>query len=153
VLDIDSSVSETHGAQEGSAYNGHFGCMCYHPLFVFNQFGDLERCALRPGNVHSADGWRELLEPVLARYRHTGHAATSGVMLPSVYECLEAEGYKYTIPLPANLVLQERIGWLLTRPVGRPANEGRPVHGTKLAVSWQRSSGIPTSCIHGSASS
>lgn len=56
VLDMDSSVSETHGAQEGTAYNGHFGCTCYHPLFVFNQFGDLERCALRPGNVHSADG-------------------------------------------------------------------------------------------------
>src|SRR5215213_419842 len=35
-IDIDSSVSETHGAQEGTAYNGHFGCTCYHPLFVFN---------------------------------------------------------------------------------------------------------------------
>src|SRR5271166_2564211 len=70
VLDMDSSVSETHGAQEGSAYNGHFGCTCYHPLFVFNHFGDLERCALRPGNVHSADGWREVLEPVIARYRN-----------------------------------------------------------------------------------
>lgn len=55
VLDIDSSVSETHGAQDGAAYNGHFGCTCYHPLFLFNQFGDLERCALRPDNVHSAD--------------------------------------------------------------------------------------------------
>src|ERR687885_160085 len=61
ILDMDSSESPTHGEQEGSAYNGHFGCTCYHPLFVFNQFGDLERCALRPGNVHSADGWRELL--------------------------------------------------------------------------------------------
>ena len=45
VLDIDSSVSETHGGQESSAYNGHFGCTCYHPLFVFNQFGDLAVCA------------------------------------------------------------------------------------------------------------
>jgi len=51
VLDIDSSVSPTYGAQEGTAYNGHFACTCYHPLFVFNQDGDLERCALRPGNV------------------------------------------------------------------------------------------------------
>ncbi len=67
VLDMDSSESPTHGDQEGSAYNGHFGCTCYHPLFCFNQFGDLERCALRPGNVHSADGWREVLEPVMAR--------------------------------------------------------------------------------------
>jgi hypothetical protein len=54
VLDMDSSESPTYGEQEGSAYNGHFGCTCYHPLFVLNQLGDLERCALRPRNVHSA---------------------------------------------------------------------------------------------------
>jgi hypothetical protein len=30
VLDMDSSESPTYGAQEGSAYNGHFGCTCYH---------------------------------------------------------------------------------------------------------------------------
>ena len=53
---MDSSESPTYGEQGGSAYNGHFGCTCYHPLFVFNQLGDVERCALRPGNVHSADG-------------------------------------------------------------------------------------------------
>jgi len=49
----------------GRRYNGHFGCTCYHPLFVFNQFGDVERCALRPGNVDSAAGWRAVLEPVI----------------------------------------------------------------------------------------
>jgi hypothetical protein len=54
VFDMDSSVSPTHGEQENSLWNGHYACTCYHPLFVFNQFGDLERCALRPGNVHSA---------------------------------------------------------------------------------------------------
>ena len=62
ILDMDSSESPAHGNQEGSAYNGHFGCTCYHPLFVFNQFGDVERCALRPGNVHSAHEWRGVLE-------------------------------------------------------------------------------------------
>ena len=96
VLDMDSSVSPTHGEQEGTAYNGHFGCTCYHPLFVFNQFGDLERCALRPGNVHSAHEWRDVLEPVVARYRDRllrryfrGDAAFA---LPGIYEFLEAEG-------------------------------------------------------------
>ena len=69
ILDMDSSVSPTHGEQEGTAYNGHFGCSCYHPLFVFNQFGDLERCALRPGNVHSADDWEGVLKPVVVRYK------------------------------------------------------------------------------------
>ena len=143
-LDMDSSVSETHGAQERSAYNGHFGCACYHPLFVFNQFGDLERCALRPGNVHSADGWKDVLEPVIARYRRKmkrryfrGDAAFAN---PEVYEFLEAEGYKYAIRLPGNSVLQESIGWLLKRPPGRPAHEVRRSHASfsYQAGSWTK---------------
>ena len=99
VLDMDSSVSPTHGDQEGTAYNGHFGCTCYHPLFVFNQFGDLERCGLRPGNVHSAHEWRDVLEPVVARYPNRtlrryfrGDAAFAS---PEVYEFLEAEDFSY----------------------------------------------------------
>ncbi len=68
ILDMDSSVSPTHGDQEGTAYNGHFGCTCYHPLFLFNQFGNLERCSLRPGNVQSADDWESVLKPVVVRY-------------------------------------------------------------------------------------
>ena len=52
-----------------SVWNGHYQCTRYHPLFVFNQFGDLERCALRPGNVHSADGWEGALKPVILRCR------------------------------------------------------------------------------------
>ncbi len=129
VVDMDSSVSPTHGDQEGTAYNGHFGCTCYHPLFLFNQFGDLERCALRPGNVHSADGWRAVLDPVVARYRDRklrryfrGDAAFAS---PDIYEYLEAEGFGYTIRLPANSVLQGYIGHLLRRPKGRPPMEVR----------------------------
>jgi hypothetical protein len=41
ILDMDSSVSSTYGQQEGTAYNGHFGCECYHPLFLFNQDGTI----------------------------------------------------------------------------------------------------------------
>ena len=95
ILDMDSSVSPTHGEQEGTAYNGHFGCTCYHPLFLLNQFGDLERCYLRPGNFHSADGLRAVLEPVVNRYKERsvrlyfrGDAAFAS---PDIYEFLEAE--------------------------------------------------------------
>jgi hypothetical protein len=116
VLDMDSSESPTYGEQEDSAYKGHFGCTCYHPLFVFNQLGDVERCALRAGNVHSADGWRVVLDPVVARYRRTvkrlyfrGDAACAN---PEIYEFLEAERAGYTIRLPANRVLQNKIGYL-----------------------------------------
>ena len=123
ILDMDSSESPTHGEQEGSAYNGHFGCTCYHPLFVFNQFGDLERCRLRPGNVHSAEDWRLVLEPVIARYRERGVAlyfrADAAFANPEIYELLEGENIRYVMRLPGQ-VLQERIGYLLKRPVGRP---------------------------------
>jgi hypothetical protein len=144
VLDMDSSESPTYGEQEGSAYNGHFGCTCYHPLFVFNQLGDVERCALRSGNVHSADGWRAVLEPVVARYRgivkrlyFRGDAAFAN---PEIYEFLEAERIGYTIRLPANRMLQDRIGYLLKRPVGRPPEEVRRYYAnfTYQAGSWKK---------------
>jgi hypothetical protein len=145
VLDMDSSVSPTFGEQEGTAYNGHFGCTCYHPLFVFNQFGDLERCTLRPGNVHSAEGWRDVLEPVVARYRTTMKRryfrADAGFASPEVYEFLEAENYGYVIRLPANAVLQRRITHLLTRPVGRPPHEVRRFYASfrYQAQTWSHS--------------
>ena len=124
---LDSSESPTYGEQEGSAYNGHFGCTCYHPLFVFNQFGDVERCALRTGNVHSAARWRAVLEPVIVRYRgsvkHLYFRGDAAFANPEIYELLEAEQIAYTIRLPANDVLQRRIGCLLKRPVGRPPHE------------------------------
>ena len=44
----------------GRVWNGHFACTCCHPHFLFNQVSDLERCTLRPGNVHSADGWHDV---------------------------------------------------------------------------------------------
>jgi len=84
--------------------------------------------------VHSGDGWRAVLEPVIARYRHKikrryfqGDAAFTN---PEVYELLEAEGYPYAIHLPANSVLQESIGWLLKRPVVRRLYEVRRHHAS-----------------------
>jgi hypothetical protein len=144
VLDMDSSESPIYGDQEGSAYNGHFGCTCYHPLFVFNQFGDLERCALRSGNVHGADEWEGTLRPVVARYRgkiaRLYFRADAAFAMPEVYELLEAEGMKYTIRLPANRVLQDKIGFLLSRPVGRPPNDVRRFHASfsYRAQSWTK---------------
>ncbi len=124
VLDMDSSVSETYGRQEGTAYNGHFGCTCYHPLFCFNQYGDLEATLLREGNVHSAKDWKAVLEPIVARYRNRdlrryfrGDAAFAN---PRIYEYLESERFRFAIRLPANDTLRREIEHLMTSPVGRP---------------------------------
>ena len=124
ILDMDSSVSETHGHQEGSAYNGYFECTCYHPAFCFNQHGDLECALLRNGNVHSADDWRSVLEPVVARYRammiKKFFRGDSAFAIPELYTFLEAECYSYAIRLKSNGLLEREIEHLLTRPVGRP---------------------------------
>ena len=144
ILDMDSSESPTHGRQEGSAWNGHFACTCYHPLFCFNQHGDLERAMLRRGNVHSAANWRSVLEPVVARYRTAmmnryfrGDAAFAQ---PELYEYLEAEHFHYAIRLPGNDILHREIEHLTTRPVGRPSFKPQVFyHGFMYqAKSWNR---------------
>ena len=142
VLDMDSSESPTHGEQEMSVWNGHYACTCYHPLFMFNQFGDLERCALRPGNVHSADGWDGTLKPVVARYQRKVSRiyfrADAAFAIPGVYEYLEAERIKYAIRLPANQVLpgQDRLsaqasGWAASKR-GAPVSCELQLSGRKL---------------------
>jgi hypothetical protein len=145
ILDMDSSVSETYGRQQGTAYNGHFECVCYHPLFLFNQFGDLEWAMLRRGNNASAKFWRRVLLPVIERYRHLdipkffrGDAAFAN---PALYHVLEKEGYHYAIRLKANAVLEREIEHLLTRPVGRPSHRPKvSYHSFQYqAKSWQQS--------------
>jgi len=145
ILDMDSSESPVHGSQEGSAYNGHFGSTCYHPLFIFNQSGDCEAAHLRPGNVHSAKGWRELLEPVLDRYADTGKKlyfrGDAAFASPDIYEYLEERGILYAIRIAANQNLHAEIEHLLTRPVGRPPKKPRVFYHSfsYRAASWTKS--------------
>ena len=154
ILDMDSTVSETYGNQEGSAYNGYFACECYHPLFCFNQFGDVERALLRNGNVHSAEDWRSVLEPVVARYRLLGikkfFRGDAAFANPELYPFLEAEDYFYAIRLPANNVLYRKIEHLLTRPVGRPSEQ--PIvwyHSFDYqAASWEKSRRVVAKIEH-----
>src|SRR3981081_565492 len=95
-------------------------------------------------HVHSADVWGGVHRPVVARYHgnvsRIYFRADAGFANPEVYEYLEAEGIKYAIRLPANRVLQERIAYLLTRPVGRPPNEMRRYHAnfTCQTGSWTK---------------
>jgi Transposase DDE domain group 1 len=127
ILDMDSSVSETYGHQQGTAYNGHFECSCYHPAFVFNQFGDLERVMLRRGNHASAKFWRRVLLPVIERYRGRDipkfFRGDSAFALPKLFALLEREGIRYAIRLKFNAVLERKIAPWLTRPVGRPSSK------------------------------
>src|SRR5438128_11736867 len=84
-----------------------------------------------------------MLEPVVARYRGVKRLYFRGdaaVANPEMYEFLEAEGIGYTIRLPANRILQDRIGYLLRRPVGRPPHEVRRYYASfrYQAGSWTK---------------
>jgi Transposase DDE domain group 1 len=143
VLDMDSTEIPVYGEQEQSAYNGHFESTCYHPLLLFNREGDCLAAKLRPGNVHSAEGWEELLLPEIARQRRLDREvvfrADAAFAKPELYEALEERNVKYAIRVPANDNLQRNIAELLTRPVGRPSH--KPVVRFKSflyqAASWK----------------
>ena len=133
VLDMDSSESPVHGAQEGSAYNGHFASVCSHPLFLFNDQGDCLAASLRPGNVPSADDWDDLLMPEIDRQQGAGRRvafrADAAFARPAIYEALEQRDVDYAIRMPANKTLElavedilrgelfPRVGFIVTNMV------------------------------------
>ena len=127
VLDMDSTEIPVYGEQEQSAYNGHFESTCYHPLLLFNGDGDCLAAELRPGNVHSAEGWEEVLLPEIERQQEMGKEvafrADAAFAKPEIYEALEERGVKYAIRIPSNDNLERDIAELLPRPVGRPSHQ------------------------------
>jgi Transposase DDE domain group 1 len=140
VLDMDSTEVPVYGEQEQSAYNGHFESTCYHPLLLFNREGDCLAAKLRPGNVHSAEGWEELLLPEIERQQRLGKEvvfrADAAFAKPELYEALEEREVKYAIRLPENDNLQRNITESLIRPVGRPSH--KPVVSFLYrAASWK----------------
>jgi Transposase DDE domain group 1 len=144
VLDMDSTEVAVYGQQEQSANRGHVECTCYHPLLLFNRDGDCLAAKLGPGNVHSAEGWEELLLPEIEGQQALGKEvvfrADAAFARPKLYEAPEKREVKYAIRLPANDNLQRNITELLTRPVGRASH--KPVVRLKSflyqAASWKQ---------------
>ena len=145
VLDMDSSESPVHGTQEGSAYNGHFESVCYHPLFLFSEHGDCVAAALRPGNVHSADDWDNLLVPEIERQQAAGtrvaFRADAAFAKPEIYDALEKRDVDYAIRMPANKTLEVEIEDILFRPPGRPSR--KPWCATRVSAIRRRAGPRP----------
>ena len=144
VLDMDSTEIPVYGEQEQSAYNGHFESSCYHPLLLFSREGDCLAAKLRPGNVHSAEDWEELLLPEIERQQKLGKEvvfrADAAFAKPEIYDALEERDVKYAIRIPANDSLERDIAELLTRPVGRPSHKPVVWYKSVLyqAASWKK---------------
>ena len=124
ILDMDRSESPVHEQQEGVAYNGHFESVCYHPLFLFNHFGDCEGACFARATSTALSGGGRFWSQSVKQYQEKGvrllFRADAAFAKPEVYEYLESRDTGYAMRLPANEVLQGNIRHLLKRPVGRP---------------------------------
>ena len=157
VLDMDSTESPVHGQQEGSAYNGHFESVCYHPLLLFNGHGDCLAAKLRPGNVHSAEDWDELLLPEIERQQAAGKQVAfrgdAAFAKPEIYEALEERGADYAIRIPANKNLELEIEDILFRPPGTLTKNGVTLTGGSIASGDAFDSSNPFDFLTGSGGS
>ena len=99
---------------------------------------------MRHGNVHSADDWRSVLEPIVKRYENQSlerfFRGDAAFAKPDIFECLEAEGFYYAIRMKGNNLLYGEIEHLLNRPLGRPSFKPKIVYESLeyQAQSWKR---------------
>lgn len=133
-VDLDSTVIEAHGAQQGARNNGYFRAVCYHPLVAsLGEWGTTLGFLLRPGNVHTARHARSFVLPLLRRMRailgpkvELVLRADSGFSDPSLMAALEQEGFYFLVRLRENARLLCKAERIAKRRPGRPA-EGRSV--------------------------
>ena len=117
-IDLDPTDELTHGAQQLTFFNGHYGGWCYLPLLGFLSFdreAEQYLCAavLRPGKAVAADGTLGLLCRLLPLLRAAFPRARflvrldGGFATPEIFDFLDAEPrLDYVVAMAKNAVLQ-----------------------------------------------
>jgi Transposase DDE domain group 1 len=130
-LDVDSLPVAVHGAQPGTAWNGHYQQRMYHPLIAcVAETGDLLDARLRPGNAHTAEGALgfilDLVDRVEDRLCQVALVRVdAGFPEEGLLAGLEGRGTPYVARLRSNRVLDRLAAPHLRRPPGRPPAEPR----------------------------
>ena len=114
VFDLDSTLLNTYGTQEGEGFNFHYQAHGYHPLLCFDGItGDLLKVELRSGTQYCSNGAGEFMLPLLAEFR-TEHPSLplylrgdSGFASPKLYDVCEENDCRYAIRLKENTKLRE----------------------------------------------
>jgi len=116
-IDLDPTDDPTHGSQQLSFFNGHYGSFCYLPMVGTLQF-DREReqylfaVVLRPGNAHCSRGAIGILRRIIEKLRQAFPEARLRVRLdggfatPAVFDYLELERVEYLVAMASNAVLE-----------------------------------------------
>ena len=120
ILDLDSTLLDAYGKQEGRAFNFHYQSNGYHPLVCYDGItGDLIKIQLRDGSKYSCTGVVDFLQPILDEYLRDYPAVNlllrgdSGFATPDLYKQCEENGTSYVIRLKENAVLQEKASSLV----------------------------------------
>ena len=112
VFDLDSTLLNTYGEQEGEAFNYHYQAHGYHPLLCYDGItGDLLKVELRDGTHYCSKEADEFMIPLLQEYRSKYPSlplylrGDSGFATPELYEACEENDCKYAIRLKQNKTL------------------------------------------------
>ncbi len=120
ILDLDSTLLDAYGRQEGRAFNFHYQSDGYHPLVCYDGMtGDLIKIQLRDGTQYSCTGVVDFLRPVLDEYLNVYPAirillrGDSGFATPDLYKQCEENSTSYVIRLKENGILREKASHLV----------------------------------------
>ena len=120
ILDLDSTLLNAYGKQEGRAFNFHYQSNGYHPLVCYDGItGDLIKIQLRDGTQYSSTGVVDFLQPILDEYLEYFPEiklllrGDSGFATPRLYKQCEENGTGYVIRLKENAVLRDKASYLV----------------------------------------
>ena len=120
ILDLDSTLLDAYGRQEGRSFNFHYQSNGYHPLVCYDGMtGDLIKIQLRDGTQYSCTGVVDFLQPILDEYLNDYPEVPillrgdSGFTTPVLYKQCEENGTSYVIRLKENGILREKASYLV----------------------------------------
>ena len=120
ILDLDSTLLNAYGKQEGRAFNFHYQSNGYHPIVCYDGItGDLIKIQLRDGTQYSSTGVVDFLQPILDEYLEDFPEiklllrGDSGFATPSLYKQCEENGTGYVIRLKENTILRDKTSYLV----------------------------------------
>ena len=112
LFDLDSTLLNTYGTQEGEGFNFHYQSHGYHPLLCYDGLtGDLLKAELRDGTQYCSKDADLFMIPLLQEYRTKYPSlplylrGDSGFASPDLYETCEENDCKYAIRLKQNQTL------------------------------------------------
>ena len=120
ILDLDSTLLDAYGKQEGRAFNFHYQSNGYHPLVCYDGMtGNLVKIQLRDETEYSSTGVVDFLQPILDEYLNDYPAirillrGDSGFATPDLYKQCEENGTSYVIRLKENGILRKKASYLV----------------------------------------